>query len=180
LQGNSVIYEVKFSLLPLPFIMNKIYLLLGSNAGNREVLLQEAVKQIADNCGEIVVESSIYETAAWGMENQEAFLNKVLQLDTRLLAEVLLKKLQAIEDNLGRQREVLWGPRTLDIDILFYNSDVISLPDLKVPHPFLQKRRFTLVPMAEIAPTMVHPVLHKTIAELLEECTDTLEVAKWS
>ncbi|MDR3681733.1 MAG: 2-amino-4-hydroxy-6-hydroxymethyldihydropteridine diphosphokinase [Flavipsychrobacter sp.] len=159
--------------------MNKVYLLLGSNAGNREVLLQEAANQIADNCGKIVVESSTYQTAAWGMENQEAFLNKVLQINTQLQAEILLKNLQTIENNLGRQREVLWGPRTLDIDILFFNHEVISLPDLKVPHPFLQKRRFTLVPMAEIAPAMVHPVLHKTIAELLEECTDTLEVAKW-
>lgn len=158
--------------------MNKVYLLLGSNAGDREGLLRNAQHQISVTCGTIVQESSTYETAAWGMENQEPFLNKVICIHTALQPEVLLEAIQRIEDDMGRQREVLWGPRTLDIDILFYNDEVISLPHLKVPHPFLQKRRFTLVPMAEIGAEVVHPVFHKSIGQLLAECTDTLEVKK--
>jgi 2-amino-4-hydroxy-6-hydroxymethyldihydropteridine diphosphokinase len=159
--------------------MNKVYLLLGSNAGNREALLQDACRQITTTCGIIVQRSSVYETAAWGMEKQDAFLNEVLCIDTLLQPEQLLKAIQTIEDNLGRQREILWGPRTLDIDILFFNTDIINLPHLKVPHPFLQKRRFTLVPIAEIAGSMMHPILHKTITDLLEECDDRLEVRKF-
>jgi 2-amino-4-hydroxy-6-hydroxymethyldihydropteridine diphosphokinase len=159
--------------------MNYAYLLLGSNEGERVEWLQKATKLLHEQCGETIKTSSIYETAAWGMTDQADFLNMVVLLKTELPALSLLGKIHDIETSLGRQRDVKWGPRTLDIDILFFNGDIIELPELTIPHPFLHERRFTLVPLAEIAAEYVHPRLHKTIRELLAECPDKLEVKKF-
>lgn len=154
------------------------YLLLGSNEGNRINWLKQAIDELAQSCGAILKRSSVYETAAWGLEEQPDFLNLVLKLKTQHTPDKLLYHIQQIEQRLGRQRKVKWGQRTLDIDILFYGNQIIHTPHLSIPHPYLQERRFTLAPLQEIAPRFVHPVLKKTIAALLKECKDPLEAKK--
>jgi 2-amino-4-hydroxy-6-hydroxymethyldihydropteridine diphosphokinase len=124
--------------------------------------------------------SSIYETAAWGMENQEAFLNQVLEIETNLNPDELLQSILQIEEGLGRKRELKYGPRTIDIDILFFNDQVIDQEGLKIPHPQLQNRRFVLVPLNEIASNKIHPIFKKTISQLLAECPDPLTVNKFN
>lgn len=158
--------------------MTDVYLLLGSNEGDRELWLQQAIAQLS-TLGNITRQSAIYQTAAWGIEDQPAFLNMSLCLQTDLQPLELLQEIHAIEQNLGRQRTLKWGQRTLDIDILFYSDAIIDLPELKVPHPYLQERRFALVPLNEIAPDAIHPGLNKTVSQLLGECPDKLEVVKY-
>ncbi len=160
--------------------MNNTYLLLGSNQGDRLSLLQQAITMLSEKCGAIIQRSSVYETAAWGITAQPAFLNMVVNLQTPLSPTELLKETQTIETTLGRQRDVKWGQRTLDIDILLYNQELIDLPELIIPHPFMQDRRFTLVPLAEIAPNYQHPKLHKTVSQLLSVCPDALHVIRYS
>ena len=156
------------------------YLLLGSNEGDRQQWLEQAIELIAASCGSIVQASSIYTTAPWGIEEQPDFLNMAIAIDTTLPSTDLLKQINEIEQKLGRQRILKWGQRTLDIDILFYGDSIIDLPELKVPHPYIQDRRFALVPLNEIAAELIHPVFNKTIAQLLADCPDTLEVHKAS
>ena len=158
--------------------MNQAYLSLGSNEGDRALWMQKAMTLIAAKCGKVTTRSSVYETAAWGITTQPDFLNLVLTLETKLSPETLLGKILGIEQMLGRHRTIKWGPRTIDIDILFFNSDVINTSELIIPHPFLHERRFILTPLAEIAPLYVHPLLQKTILELLAECPDKLEVRR--
>ena len=159
--------------------MNTAYLLIGSNMGNRQEVLRKATEMTEDSCGAILQRSSVYLTAPWGMEAQDDFLNQVLCIHTTHDAFRLLKKVLAIEETLGRKRTVTFGPRVIDIDILFLNTEIIQEQSLVIPHPQIQNRRFVLVPMAEIAPGFVHPLLKKTIAQLLEECPDTLAVQKF-
>ena len=159
--------------------MNYAYLLTGGNLGERKQNLRQARQQISLSCGKLVAESSIYETAAWGKRDQPRFLNQALKLETTLLPELLLKELLHIEDQIGRVRKEKFGPRLIDIDILFYEggeSVIMDSPHLKLPHPEVQNRRFALTPLNEIAPTLVHPVLEKNISQLLEQCPDDLEV----
>lgn len=158
--------------------LHKAYLLLGGNEGDRHLWLSKAREQIAASCGAITRQSSIYETGAWGITDQPDFLNQVVLIETALDPLTLLHTIQQIEKMLGRQRDVKWGPRTLDIDILFYDDIIVNDPELIVPHPYLQDRRFTLAPLAEVARGLMHPVLHKTIAQLLEACLDTLEARR--
>ena len=156
--------------------MNKVYLSLGSNQGERLLWLEQAMHMLEDQAGKIITRSPVYVSKAWGLEAQPDFLNMALLLDTAKDPRQLLHIIRTIEEALGRQRHIKWGPRTLDIDILFFNDDVIASPELTVPHPFIQDRAFVLTPMADIAPGFIHPVLHKTIAALLTECTDLLAV----
>jgi 2-amino-4-hydroxy-6-hydroxymethyldihydropteridine diphosphokinase len=158
--------------------MNKAYLLTGGNMGNREENLATAYHHIDQQCGHVIHASSIYETKAWGKNDQPSFLNQVLEIQTNLTPRQLLKKILFIEQQIGRVREEKYGPRIIDIDILLFNDEIHNYPSLKIPHPELQNRRFVLVPLAEIAATAVHPVLKKTIVELLEICPDKLEVSK--
>jgi 2-amino-4-hydroxy-6-hydroxymethyldihydropteridine diphosphokinase len=158
--------------------MNTAYLLIGGNLGDRAAYLQEAVKHIEARCGSITSSSSIYETAAWGNTNQPTFYNQALKLITPLSPVSLLEQLLAIELEMGRVRSEKYGPRTIDLDILMIDDKVIDTPTLTIPHPQLHNRRFALLPLTEIAPSLHHPVLDKTVSELLENCTDTLDVQK--
>lgn len=148
--------------------------------GDRKEALQKALMLIEQNCGNIISLSSIYETAAWGKTDQPSFFNQVMEIETELLPRQLLRKILKIETRIGRIREERYGPRIIDIDILFYNDEAHHYPLLKIPHPQIQNRRFVLVPMAEIAPDFIHPVLKKSIAELLAICPDQLEVSRIS
>ena len=152
------------------------YLLLGSNIGDRAAHLQQARKALATAAGELVAVSSLYETAAWGLEDQPAFLNQALAVRTALSAPALLAACLATEQQAGRERLQRWGARTLDVDILLYGQEIIATPTLTVPHPALPARRFALLPLAQIAPHLVYPQLHQTVAELLAACPDPLPV----
>jgi 2-amino-4-hydroxy-6-hydroxymethyldihydropteridine diphosphokinase len=158
--------------------MNKAYLLIGGNQGDRLMHLNRAVMEIEKSCGKISLRSSIYETAAWGIHDQPSFLNQALLVITSLEATNLLNALISIEEKLGRIRKEKYGPRIIDIDILFFNQDIIDLPELQIPHPELQNRRFALAPMCDIAPELIHPRLKKSILQLLNECMDPLDVKK--
>lgn len=159
--------------------MNSAYLILGSNIGNSLKILEKANALIQSNVGQIIKKSSIYESAAWGNENQPNFLNQALCVSTKLSATVLLKSLLEIEEQLGRVRDgSKWMARIIDIDILFYNTDSIVTEELKIPHPYIHERRFVLMPMQEIASEFVHPQHKKSITQLLVECPDKLEVVK--
>ncbi len=158
--------------------MNEAYLSLGSNEGDRMQWLQRAMDLLAINCGTITKRSSVYETAAWGLTDQADFLNMAVEIQTTKTPTELLDAILDIETQLGRQRSVKWGPRTIDIDILLYNNSIIDTTKLIIPHPFLHQRLFTLLPLAEIAPKYLHPKLNKTVSELLAECPDELDVHK--
>lgn len=155
------------------------YLLLGSNLGDRAARLAQARHDLAATAGRLVATSALYETAAWGLENQPAFLNQVLAIETKLTAPALLAACLAAEQEQGRERQVRWAARTLDVDILLFGNEVINTPTLAVPHPALPARRFALTPLAEVAPQLVHPQRHRTIAQLLADCPDTLAVVPW-
>ncbi|PPK99224.1 2-amino-4-hydroxy-6-hydroxymethyldihydropteridinediphosphokinase [Parapedobacter indicus] len=156
------------------------YLLLGTNLGDRMVLLKQALTEINAKIGTLGCISSIYETAAWGNKNQPNYLNQVVQVATTLSPVQLLEQTQAIEKKMGRERHGKWEARLIDIDILFYGECVVDRPDLQVPHPHLAERKFTLVPLQEIAPLLVHPLLRKNITELLNQTTDQLPVKHYN
>jgi 2-amino-4-hydroxy-6-hydroxymethyldihydropteridine diphosphokinase len=158
--------------------MNTAYLLIGGNLGDRAAYLAEAVKQISARCGRVTSTSSLYETAAWGNTNQPAFYNQAISVETILEPEILLERLLAIEIEMGRVRTEKYGPRTIDLDILMIDDRILDTPTLTIPHPQLQNRRFALLPLVEIAPELNHPVLDKTIHELLLICLDKLDVQK--
>ena len=158
--------------------MNTIYLLLGSNLKNPEQQLSFARKHIGAEIGKIIKASSLYATAAWGNTNQPDFLNQVVIVQSDFSTVNTMETILTIEENMGRIRTQKNAPREIDIDILFFNNDVINLPELVVPHPLLQERKFVLIPLNEIAPDFKHPILLKTTKELLEMCTDSLDVQK--
>jgi len=157
-------------------MMNTVYLLLGTNLGDREINLTMARGHLGEKVGTILQSSGIYETAAWGKEDQPDFLNQVVMLETHLDPLSLMDTLLWIEGALGRTRKVKWGERIIDLDILFYDDVVVNTEKLTIPHPGIPERRFTLLPLQEIAPQLLHPVLHKTIEQLLASCPDQLEV----
>ncbi|MBS1600158.1 MAG: 2-amino-4-hydroxy-6-hydroxymethyldihydropteridine diphosphokinase [Bacteroidetes bacterium] len=158
--------------------MNKIYLLIGGNEGNRFSYLKQAITNIEIFCGELLKTSSIYETAPWGKTDQDLFLNQALLIQSALDPVSTMNTVLEIEKKMGRKRIEKYGSRIIDIDILFFNNEIVNIPQLKIPHPEIQNRRFVLTPMNEIAPTFMHPVLRKTVHELLEECPDQLAVKK--
>lgn len=161
--------------------MNNAYLLIGGNIGNREKNLDMAMRFIDQHANiKVVSVSSVYETAAWGITSQHAFLNMALEISTTESPEQLLDIVLDIEQQMGRRREEKFGPRVIDIDIIFFNNEVIDLPQLSVPHPALPFRRFALEPLNDIAPGYLHPVLKKTVNTLLQQCEDTLSVRRYA
>jgi 2-amino-4-hydroxy-6-hydroxymethyldihydropteridine diphosphokinase len=161
-------------------MMKIVFLGIGTNLGNRENNLKNAIASIGLSIGPVLMSSSIYETEPWGFQSEEEFLNIVLKLETNLAPVVLLERIHTIESLLGRVRgPEQFSSRVIDIDILLYEDMIIDEDNLKIPHPLLQERRFVLVPLCEIAAELLHPVLKKTIEELLEECEDRGEVKKY-
>lgn len=148
--------------------MPRAYLSIGSNLGDRINYLKKALEKLKQNNIQIIKSSNIIETEPYGYKEQGKFLNMAVEIDSELEPFELMKLISKIESELGRIRTKRWGPRVIDIDIIFYNSLIINEPDLKIPHPDMQNRFFVLKPLQEIAPDFVHPVLKKTITELLE------------
>ena len=160
--------------------MKEVYLLIGGNIGDRFFFLGEATRLISQQCGPISCRSSVYETAAWGKEDQPAFLNQVLVIHTSMGPEELMAAILEIEQQMGRLRREKNGERNIDIDILYYENELVELPNLTIPHPRIYMRKFALIPLLELNPSKIDPVHHKTIEELLETCPDSLEVRQFS
>ncbi len=152
--------------------MNKSFLLIGGNEGDILASLARARENIGISAGLIRRASSLYRTAPWGRTDQPDFINQALAVDTTLGAQPLLAALLEIEERMGRKRLEKWASRIIDIDILFFNDDMVDQPGLRIPHPEIQNRRFALAPMEEIAPAHIHPILGRSIRELLAECPD--------
>ncbi|MBX2900081.1 MAG: 2-amino-4-hydroxy-6-hydroxymethyldihydropteridine diphosphokinase [Cyclobacteriaceae bacterium] len=153
-----------------------LILLLGSNQGNRVEMLAQAQQRLHTKFGAALLKSSVYQTQAWGNTRQPDFLNQVISYDFTGTALQALHLTQQIELELGRVRNQPWGPRTIDIDILYFGQLVYQTDGLVIPHPALHLRRFTLAPLAEIFPDFLHPVLQKTQRQLLAACPDKLNV----
>ncbi len=160
--------------------MNRVVLLLGSNIGERLLNLEKAEREISALPGKIVQHSSVYETAAWGNTKQESFLNSVVVIQSSLSADEMMRKIISIEEAMGRIRTKKWEARVIDIDILFFNDEIISTENLTVPHPGIHLRKFTLIPLAELMPSYIHPVLKKSVSDLLSDLKDPLEVKIFS
>jgi len=160
--------------------MNLAYLLLGSNLGDKIKNISDAIALIHSSCGKIVKKSSLFESESWGFNSNDKFFNQVILIETSMSAEDLLQNILNIELLLGRVRNNTgnYNSREIDIDILFYNDEIIKQQDLKIPHPLLQERMFTLLPLNEIASELKHPLLHKTISELFTKCKDILKINK--
>ena len=158
--------------------MNKAYLLLGSNMGNSQKQLNNAIVNIEKKIGKVLRRSGLYKTAAWGKTDQPDFLNQVVIVETCLNAAQTMQTILSIEAAMGRIRTEKNAPRIIDIDILFFNKEIIREKNLVVPHPAIQLRRFVLVPLNELSPNFIHPVLQKTNHQLLLNCKDKLDVKK--
>jgi 2-amino-4-hydroxy-6-hydroxymethyldihydropteridine diphosphokinase len=156
-----------------------LVLLLGSNLGDRSGNLQKALLLIGESIGHIASLSSVYETAPWGYQSENGFLNQCVTLWSEMEPEHILEQIHMIEAKLGRPGRLPgYADRIMDIDILFYGNMILAHPDLHIPHIRIQERRFSLVPLAEILPDFEHPVLRKKISTLLSECRDKLPVKR--
>lgn len=157
---------------------NPILILLGSNLGDRQKNLDQARQEISRSVGDIITTSATYKTAAWGNKQQPDFFNQVIEIRSSHDPDKLISDTQLIEEKMGRIRKEKWGPRIIDIDILFYGDTVISNEKITIPHPEIPNRRFTLLPLSEVAPDFIHPVLKRSVLQLLEDCKDELLVEK--
>jgi len=155
----------------------QIHFLLGSNIGDRQNMLSKAIAHLMSHY-EIASKSSIYESEAWGNENQAKFLNQAVIANTNFSAIAALSNIKTIETTLGRRSSNKWFPRCMDIDIIFYGDDIIDSPTLTIPHKYFHQRKFALLPFEEIMPNFIHPVFNKSITQLLSECNDPLKVKK--
>lgn len=157
--------------------MARAYLIIGSNQGDRLQMLERALNTIHEEIGSVVNQSSIYETAPWGFDHPAEFLNQVLEIETPLDSENLLGHLLDLEKKLGRTRnDKRYSARSIDIDILFYDDFIINTETLVIPHPRLAERRFVLIPLCELVPSLRHPLLNTTLEQLLTQCKDTSDV----
>jgi len=153
-----------------------IIILLGSNLGDRLANLQQAITSIA-SFSTILQQSNIYQTAAWGNTDQADFLNQAIEIQTQQTAENLMHALLAIESQMGRVRLQKWEPRIIDLDIIFYESEIHTTDFIQIPHPEMQNRAFVLKPLLDLIPNFEHPILKQTISQLWEKCPDQLEVS---
>lgn len=161
--------------------MNVAFLGLGGNMGDRLENLDKALTLLERSCGEIAIRSRVYETEAWGSDSKNNYLNQVVKLRTSTDVETLLQKMLAIEIELGRKRDAFQNSdRTVDLDILLFNEEIINLNHIQIPHPRLHLRKFVLVPLCELEPNLIHPVFKETVAELLKNCKDDLQVKLYS
>ena len=159
--------------------MNKAVLLLGSNMGNAQLLFQQVISLIDERLGKLELQSALYQSPPWGFEHENDFINQVLIMNTEKDAEEVLQSCLQIEVDLGRKRTAQgYGARTIDIDVLFVNDEVMKTESLVLPHPRLHLRKFTLLPLVELIPDFVHPTLQKSMQELLVACEDNSEVRK--
>jgi 2-amino-4-hydroxy-6-hydroxymethyldihydropteridine diphosphokinase len=149
--------------------MNKVYIAFGSNIGDRYKAVENALSMLEKRGLKVTKKSKIYETEPYGYTEQPIFINGAVEIETELSCREVLKTLLSIEKELGRVREIRWGPRTIDLDILFFNNEVYDEEDLKVPHPDMQNRFFVLEPLNDICPDYVHPILNKKVSEMLSE-----------
>lgn len=153
--------------------MNIVYLLLGSNIGNKKENFSTAIDAIKAKIGVVAIYSKVYETSPWGVLDQPVFYNQVLRVESIHTATSILEKALSIELEMGRIRVLKWGERIIDIDILYYNDSIIDDINLKIPHRALHERKFTLIPLCEIAPDHQHPTFKLSNKQLLEACNDT-------
>ena len=160
--------------------MNQVFLQLGSNVGDREQLLFDATTIITDKIGTVVSKSKVYESTPWRVEAQENYLNQIVKIETGFTPEETLQFALDIEEELGRVRVEKWGERLIDIDIIFFNNEIIETSDLCIPHKHMHERNFVLGPLNEIAPEYIHPKYKKTIAELLEQSKDAEKVEEYA
>lgn len=149
-----------------------LVLLLGSNLGNRIEHLERARLEVTAEVGVILQMSHIYESEPWGLKEQSPFLNQALIVETEFRPHIVLQNILQIEKSMGRMRQIPWGPRMIDIDILFYEELIYEAKDLQIPHPHIADRRFVLTPLQEMIPEFRHPVLGDTMKELLNKCED--------
>lgn len=170
---RSILFGYFYQIIKDAFKMELVYLEIGGNQGDRWLLLDKVKAMISSRMGAVLNESSVYETPPWGFESDMSFYNQALAVQTNLEPNILLSELQQIEKQLGRVRsENRYDSRTMDIDVLFYGNQIIQTDNFTVPHPRMHLRKFVLDPLVEIASDVVHPVLHKTIRELWNECPD--------
>ena len=163
-------------------MMNKAYIALGSNIPPRFNYLKEAIGAIHElDQVSVINQSAIYETEPVGYKDQNKFLNQVIEVNTRKTALELLELCQSIENRLGRKRSVRWGPRTIDLDILLYEQEIIEMDQLLVPHPRMTQRAFVLIPLMELAPNLTLPIINKTVSEQLDSLSNDEKrgVVKW-
>jgi 2-amino-4-hydroxy-6-hydroxymethyldihydropteridine pyrophosphokinase len=159
--------------------MTKLYILLGGNLGNKQQVFSETRLKLEEQIGPITKRSAVYETEPWGFDSDDMFWNQAIEIETELSPDEVLNQTHRIEEILGRiRKEKQFDSRLIDIDVLFYGSEIVNQPDLQIPHPRIQDRKFVLVPLCEIAPELIHPGFKKTVRELLSECTDQLAVKK--
>ena len=157
--------------------MNKIYLITGGNIDNRKQSLDQAALLISAQIGKIIRKSKIYVTDPWGITEQNSFYNQVLIVESNYSAEEVMQKILGIEEEMGRVRTIKNAARIIDIDILFFNDEIINKRNLVVPHPLINNRLFVLIPLNELAPDLIHPVFKKSIKDLLVRCEDKLKVS---
>lgn len=160
--------------------MAKVYFLIGGNLGDREQILDQSINLMQDKIGSLVQLSPIYETEPWGFEHEQNFLNQVVVLESDFAPLLVLDLCQDIEKKMGRVRKKnRYSERTIDIDILFYEDQIINSERLEIPHPRMKERKFALCPLKDVAEDFIHPVFQKSIAELFDECKDDSEIKKY-